>query len=112
MRAFEEKLRRRHWANGGFFVVSAGIDRYLDGDDTVWEQEPMRSLAGEGELACYRHEGFWQAMDRCRDRNHLDELWSSGEAPWRTWGEHLMATAGAHPPAPSIPASGGIAGWC
>ncbi|MFI5037029.1 MAG: glucose-1-phosphate cytidylyltransferase, partial [Solirubrobacterales bacterium] len=51
----------------------------------VWEQEPMRSLARDGQLACYRHEGFWQAMDTLRDRNQLDELWSSGQAPWRKW---------------------------
>ena len=66
-------------------MISPGIDRYIDGDRTVWEQEPMRALAREGELACYRHEGFWQAMDTLRDRNHLEELWSAGAAPWRTW---------------------------
>jgi len=51
----------------------------------VWEQEPMRTLAAEGQLASYRHEGFWQAMDTLRDRNQLEQLWSSGAAPWRTW---------------------------
>jgi glucose-1-phosphate cytidylyltransferase len=86
VRAFEEKPRGDgSWTNGGFFVLSPGIDEYIDGDRTVWEQEPMRSLAREGELACFRHEGFWQAMDTLRDRNHLDELWNSGSAPWRTW---------------------------
>ena len=86
VRAFEEKPRGDgSWTNGGFFVLSPGIDEYIDGDRTVWEQEPMRSLASEGELACYRHEGFWQAMDTLRDRNHLDELWTSGSAPWRSW---------------------------
>ena len=86
VREFEEKPRGdRGWANGGFFVLSPGIDRYIEGDATVWEQEPMRTLAREGQLACYRHEGFWQAMDTLRDRNSLDELWSSGAAPWRTW---------------------------
>ena len=83
---FEEKPRGDGgWMNGGFFVLSPEVARYLDGDHTVWEQEPMRALAREGELACYRHEGFWQAMDTLRDRNQLEELWSSGEAPWRTW---------------------------
>ena len=86
VRKFEEKPRGDGgWTNGGFFVLSPGIDRYIDGDSTVWEQEPMRALAREGQLACYRHEGFWQAMDTLRDRNHLEQLWSSGAAPWRTW---------------------------
>jgi glucose-1-phosphate cytidylyltransferase len=73
------------WVNGGFFVLSPSVERYLDGDDTVWEQGPMAGLARDGELACYRHNGFWQAMDTSRDRNHLEELWRSGEAPWRVW---------------------------
>jgi glucose-1-phosphate cytidylyltransferase len=83
---FEEKPRGDGaWTNGGFFVLSGGIGRYLDDDQTVWEQQPMRALASERQLACFRHEGFWQAMDTLRDRNHLEQLWSSGEAPWRTW---------------------------
>jgi glucose-1-phosphate cytidylyltransferase len=86
VREMEEKPRGdRGWTNGGFFVLSPRIDRYIENDSTVWEQEPMRALARDGELGCYRHEGFWQAMDTLRDRNHLDELWSSGAAPWRTW---------------------------
>jgi glucose-1-phosphate cytidylyltransferase len=86
VREFEEKPRGDgSWMNGGFFVLSPGVGRYLGDDQTVWEQEPMRALASEGQLACYPHEGFWQAMDTLRDRNHLDQLWSSGEAPWRTW---------------------------
>ncbi len=84
---FEEKPRGDGaWMNGGFFVLSPGVERYVAGDETVWEQEPMRALAAEGQLACYRHDGFWQAMDTLRDRNHLEELWRSGDAPWRTWG--------------------------
>ena len=71
--------------NGGFFVLSPEVKRYLDADSTVWEQEPMRALAKEGQLSVYRHEGFWQAMDTLRDRNNLEELWQSGGAPWRTW---------------------------
>jgi glucose-1-phosphate cytidylyltransferase len=83
---FEEKPRGdRGWTNGGFFVLAPGVERYIDGDPTVWEQEPMRALAREGQLASYRHEGFWQAMDTLRDRNQLEELWSSGAAPWRIW---------------------------
>jgi glucose-1-phosphate cytidylyltransferase len=86
VREFEEKPRGDGaWMNGGFFVLSPGVERYLGDEHTVWEQEPMRSLANDGELACYRHEGFWQAMDTLRDRNNLEELWNSGKAPWRKW---------------------------
>jgi glucose-1-phosphate cytidylyltransferase len=84
--SFEEKPRGDGgWTNGGFFVLSPGIGRYLDGAATVWEQAPMRTLAADGQLSAYRHEGFWQAMDTLRERNHLEELWQSGGAPWRMW---------------------------
>jgi glucose-1-phosphate cytidylyltransferase len=84
--AFEEKPSGDGgWMNGGFFVLSPEVARYLDGDETVWEQGPMRGLARDGELACYRHRGFWHAMDTLRDRNRLEELWASGSAPWRVW---------------------------
>jgi glucose-1-phosphate cytidylyltransferase len=84
VKEFEEKPRGDGgWTNGGFFVLSPGIERHIVGDDTVWEQEPMYELAREGQLACYRHEGFWQAMDTLRDRHHLEAVWDSGEAPWR-----------------------------
>ena len=86
VRALEEKPPGDGgWANGGFFVLSPGVERFIGGDETVWEQEPMRSLAGEGQLACYRHGGFWRAMDTLRDRNDLERLWRSGRAPWRIW---------------------------
>jgi glucose-1-phosphate cytidylyltransferase len=86
VRESEEKPRGdRGWANGGFFVLSPGIERCIDGDHTVWEQEPMRALAQEGQLACYRHGGFWRAMDTLRDRNDLEQLWRSGDAPWQVW---------------------------
>ncbi len=86
VREFEEKPRGDGgWTNGGFFVLSPDVGRYIDGADTVWEQGPMRSLARDGQLSCYRHEGFWQAMDTLRDRHHLEQLWSSGTPPWRTW---------------------------
>jgi glucose-1-phosphate cytidylyltransferase len=85
--SFEEKPRGDGgWMNGGFFVLSPAVRRYLRGDGTVFEQGPMRSLASDGQLACYRHGRFWQAMDTLRDRNHLEQLWSSGAPPWRTWG--------------------------
>jgi glucose-1-phosphate cytidylyltransferase len=84
--SFEEKPRGDGgWMNGGFFVLSPGIDRFLSDDQTVWEQEPLRELTRRGELSCFRHEGFWQAMDTLRDRNELQRLWESGRAPWRRW---------------------------
>jgi glucose-1-phosphate cytidylyltransferase len=83
---FEEKpIGDGGWMNGGFFVLSPQISRYLKGDETVWEQDPLRSLSQERQLACYRHEGFWQPMDTLRDRTELERLWESGAAPWRTW---------------------------
>lgn len=73
------------WINGGFFVLEpSAIDR-IAGDATVWEQEPMRSLAQDGQLSAYRHEGFWQPMDTLRDRALLESLWDSGEPPWKVW---------------------------
>lgn len=83
---FEEKPRGDGgWMNGGFFVLSPEIGRYLDGDDTVWEQEPLHALTEAQQLACFRHTGFWHPMDTLRDRNELEALWDSGTAPWRTW---------------------------
>jgi glucose-1-phosphate cytidylyltransferase len=73
------------WINGGFFVLSAAIADYLDGDETVWEREPLRRLAEEGRLASYRHTGFWQPMDTLREKLQLQELWESGQAPWKIW---------------------------
>jgi glucose-1-phosphate cytidylyltransferase len=81
----EKPLGDGAWINGGFFVLSPEVGRYIDGDATIWEQEPMRGLAGDGQLASFRHRGFWQPMDTVRERNVLEELWRSGRAPWRTW---------------------------
>jgi glucose-1-phosphate cytidylyltransferase len=74
------------WINGGFFVLSPSVGGRIEGDATVWEREPLEGLARDGQLSAYRHDGFWQAMDTMRERNHLQQLWESGEAPWRTWG--------------------------
>jgi len=73
------------WINGGFFVLSPEVDRYIEGDPTVWEREPMEQLAAEGELGAYFHHGFWQPMDTLRDKRHLEDLWNSGAAPWKVW---------------------------
>ena len=71
--------------NGGFFVLSPGVLKYLDGDDTIWEQEPLSSLAADGELMAFQHDGFWQPMDTLRDKHLLEELWASSKAPWKKW---------------------------
>ena len=73
------------WINGGFFVLSPKVIDYIEGDHTIWEREPMERLAQEGQLSAYKHDGFWQPMDTLRDKNHLEELWASGKAPWKTW---------------------------
>ena len=73
------------WINGGFFVLSRDVGRYLDGDPTVWERGPLEHLARDGELSAYSHAGFWQPMDTLRDKRQLDELWASGRAPWKVW---------------------------
>ena len=71
--------------NGGFFVLSPSCLDLVEGDATVWEAEPLQRLAHEGELVPYVHRGFWQPMDTLRERNVLDDLWTSGKAPWRVW---------------------------
>jgi glucose-1-phosphate cytidylyltransferase len=73
------------WINGGFFVLSPKVIDYIDGDGTLWEREPMERLARDGQMSAYRHRGFWQPMDTLRDKNHLEELWASGKAPWKIW---------------------------
>jgi glucose-1-phosphate cytidylyltransferase len=73
------------WINGGFFVLEPAVIDYIDGDSTVWEQEPMRRLAEAGELNAYRHAGFWQPMDTLRDKEYLEGLWRGGNAPWKLW---------------------------
>jgi glucose-1-phosphate cytidylyltransferase len=73
------------WINGGFFVLNREVLRYIDGDDTLWERDPMERLAADGQLMAYRHEGFWQPMDTARERKLLEDLWSTGQAPWKTW---------------------------
>ena len=57
----------------------------IEGDETVWEQEPLKKLAESGQLTAYKHKGFWQAMDTLREKNLLEDLWQSGKAPWKSW---------------------------
>jgi glucose-1-phosphate cytidylyltransferase len=71
--------------NGGFFVLSPLVLNYIEGDATCWEQYPLEQLAIAGDLMAYVHDGFWQPMDTLRDKNHLEDLWRSGVAPWKLW---------------------------
>ena len=71
--------------NGGFFVLSPQVLDYISDDQTIWEREPLERLAREGELAAFEHTGFWQPMDTLRDKMLLEELWQSGQAPWKMW---------------------------
>ena len=73
------------WVNGGFFVLSPRIFDYIQGDRTIWEQEPMGDLARDYQLQAYFHEGFWQPMDTLREKKMLEEMWNAKEAPWKVW---------------------------
>lgn len=84
VRDFVEKPRGDGgWINGGFFVLSPKVIEHIDGDETSWEDDPLRRLAHDDQLNAYFHKGFWQPMDTMRDKNHLEELWNSGAAPWK-----------------------------
>lgn len=83
---FREKPRGDGaWINAGFFVCNPKVLDYLEGDSSVFEREPLENLARDGELFTYRHQGFWKPMDMMRDKQELEELWRTGEAPWKTW---------------------------
>jgi glucose-1-phosphate cytidylyltransferase len=73
------------WVNGGYFVLEPGIFKYIADELTTWEQEPLQQLAADGQLAAWKHNGFWQPMDTLRDKMVLEELWRSGTAPWKKW---------------------------
>lgn len=83
---FQEKAADSEgWINGGFFLLDGRALDYIDGDDTVWEREPVERLAHDGQLMAYRHSGFWSCMDTIKEKNMLEDLWASGRAPWRVW---------------------------
>ena len=73
------------WINGGFFILDPRVIDHIDGDQTSWEATPLVQLAAQGELMSYQHRGFWQPMDTLRDKNHLEDLWAGGQAPWKVW---------------------------
>ena len=84
--SFHEKpIGDGSWVNGGFFVVEPEGLNYISGDNTVWEAEPLETLAGKNQLAVYKHAGFWHPMDTLRDKNHLENLWKNNQAPWKIW---------------------------
>ncbi len=86
IRGFQEKPPGDSaWINGGFFVLSSSVLDYIEGDQTVWESDPMDRLAAEGNLCAYFHRGFWQCMDTLRDKLRLENLWANGKAPWKVW---------------------------
>ena len=83
---FSEKPQTAEgWINGAFFVLEPGVFDYIDGDDTVWEREPLERLAMDRQLVAYRHTSFWQCMDTLREKHLLEELWQSGSPPWKIW---------------------------
>jgi glucose-1-phosphate cytidylyltransferase len=86
VRGFREKPRSDHWINGGFFCFANRAFDYIE-DSSVLERGPLEQLAADGELRANRHEGFWECMDTYKDAVALNDLWASGEAPWRLWGE-------------------------
>jgi len=83
---FQEKPKGDgSWVNGGFFVLEPSVLERIDSDTTVFEKEPLESLARDGQLIAYKHDGFWQPMDTLRDKHYLEDLWSNGNAPWKVW---------------------------
>jgi len=82
---FTEKPRTDGWMSAGYFVLNRKVFEYLGGDECIFEREPLERLAADGQLVAYRHEGFFYAMDTYREYQHLNELWSSGTAPWMVW---------------------------
>ncbi len=86
VREFQEKpAGDGGYINGGFFVLETTVLDTIPGDATAWEAEPLQALTDRGQLAAYRHDGFWHAMDTLRDKNHLEGLWQSSRAPWHVW---------------------------
>lgn len=90
VKGFREKPKGDgHWINAGFFVFEPQIFDYISGDSTVLEKEPLEKLARHKELVAFKHSGFWQPMDTLRDKLYLEDLWKTGEAPWKIWGQNI-----------------------
>jgi|TARA_X000001036_G_scaffold406605_1_gene415427 glucose-1-phosphate cytidylyltransferase len=84
---FEKPKGDGAWVNGGFFVLNKKIFSYLSDKNCIWEKEPLEKIAKNNQLSAYKHEGFWHAMDTLRDKNYLEEIWSSNQVPWKIWDE-------------------------
>jgi glucose-1-phosphate cytidylyltransferase len=84
-RFLEKPVGDGGWINGGFFVLNRSIFDYIEGDLTLWEKEPLERIARDNQLEAFKHFGFWQPMDTVRDKNYLEELWESNQAPWKLW---------------------------
>ena len=83
---FKEKpAGDENWINGGFFVLEPNVFDYIKGDSTIWEREPLEKLSHQRSLSAYKHKGFWHMVDTLRDKNYLEELWTSGKADWKIW---------------------------
>jgi glucose-1-phosphate cytidylyltransferase len=82
---FEKPQTSEGWINGGFFVLNGNTLDYIQGDETVWEREAVEQLAHKRQLMGFRHYGFWSCMDTLKEKSFLEELWSSGKAPWKIW---------------------------
>ena len=82
---FEKPTTGEGWINGGFFMLKPKVFDYISGDETVWERESVERLALEGQLAGYRHFGFWSCMDTLKEKQMLEDIWASGDVPWRVW---------------------------
>lgn len=86
VKSFREKSKEdAGWINGGFMVLEPELLDYIDGDETVFERDPLERLANEGQLDCYKHDGFWQCMDTLREKEKLEALIENGKAPWMWW---------------------------
>ena len=84
--SFKEKpMGDGNWINGGFFVLNHKVIDLIENDSTIWEKEPLEKLAESKQLHAYKHNGFWQPMDTLRDKNYLEQLWATGQAPWKIW---------------------------
>jgi len=82
---YEKPQSAEGWINGGYFVLHPKAIDYIDNDETIWERSPVEKLAGDGQLMGYHHSGFWSCMDTLKEKNILEELWNSNEAPWKVW---------------------------
>jgi glucose-1-phosphate cytidylyltransferase len=82
---FEKPESGEGWINGGFFVLNTRAIDYIEGDDTIWERDAVERLSRAGQLFAYRHYGFWSCMDTLKEKNYLEDLWKTGEAPWKVW---------------------------